>query len=131
MRKEILNLEDIKKLVDTFYSEIREDQLLKDIFNNVIQDQWPFHLEKMYRFWQTVLLGEHTYYGSPFIHHSELPITKAHFDRWLELFYKTVETLFQGAKAEEAKGRAEKMAQMFQSKIEYYKNNSVKPVKWK
>ena len=129
MSREILNLDDIKQLVDTFYAEIREDELLKDIFNKVIQDRWPGHLEKMYRFWQTVLLGEQTYYGSPFIHHSELPINRIHFDRWLELFYKTVETLFQGAKAEEAKWRAEKMAQMFQSKLEYYKNKSAKPIK--
>ena len=129
MSREILNLDDIKQLVDTFYAGIREDELLKDIFNKVIQDRWPEHLEKMYRFWQTVLLGEQTYYGSPFIHHSELPINKLHFDRWLELFYKTVEAQFQGAKAEEAKWRAEKMAQMFQSKLEYYKNKSAKPIK--
>jgi len=129
MSKEILNLKDIKQLVDTFYADIQEDELLKDIFNKVIQDRWPEHLEKMYRFWQTVLLGEHTYYGNPFIHHAELPIDKKHFDRWLELFYKTVEKLFQGPKAEEAKWRAEKMAQMFQSKLEYYKINAVKPIK--
>lgn len=129
--KEIITIDDIKKLVDTFYDEVREDDLLKDIFNNVIGDHWDRHLEKMYRFWQTVLLGEQTYSGQPFIHHAELPVTKIHFDRWLELFNKTVETQFEGGKAEEAKWRAEKMAQMFQSKIEFYKNNSIKPVTWK
>ena len=57
---DILRLEDVKILVDTFYGKIRQDDLLADIFNQIIQDNWSTHLEKMYRFWQTVLLSEHT-----------------------------------------------------------------------
>ena len=64
--KEILSLDDIKKLVDTFYGKVRNDALIGPIFNEKIQDRWPQHLEKMYTFWQTILLGEHTYFGSPF-----------------------------------------------------------------
>ena len=74
MKNEIISLTDIKLLVDTFYGKVREDELLKDVFNNKIQDRWPEHLEKMYRFWQTVLLEEHTYYGSPFLPHAKLPV---------------------------------------------------------
>jgi hemoglobin len=62
---DILNLDDVKLVVDCFYGKVRQDEQLKDVFNNVIQDRWPAHLEKMYRFWQTVLLDEHTYHGSP------------------------------------------------------------------
>ena len=126
---EILNLDDIKLLVNTFYSKIQVDQILGPIFNGIIQDRWPVHLEKMYRFWQTVLLGEHTYFGSPFLPHAKLPIGEEHFERWLKLFYQTIDELFAGEKANEAKWRAEKMAKMFQSKIEYYRNNpSVTPM---
>jgi hemoglobin len=60
-KNEIKNIDDIKLMVDTFYGKIREDEKLKDIFNNKIEDRWTVHLEKMYRFWQTVLLDEHTY----------------------------------------------------------------------
>ncbi|TAH41101.1 MAG: group III truncated hemoglobin [Bacteroidetes bacterium] len=128
-KKEILNLEDIKLLVDTFYSKIREDQLLGHIFNGVIQDRWPVHLEKMYRFWQTVLLEDHTYFGSPFLPHAKLPIGVEHFEQWLHLFYQTIDELFTGDKANEAKLRSGKMAKMFLSKIEYYRNNpSVTPM---
>jgi hemoglobin len=67
VEKDISTLDDIKLLVDSFYGRVREDSQLKDIFNERIQDRWPQHLEKMYRFWQTVLLEEHTYYGSPFV----------------------------------------------------------------
>lgn len=120
---EILSLDDIKLLVDTFYDRIREDKLLGPIFDERIQDRWPIHLEKMYKFWQTVLLQEHTYFGSPFPPHAQLPIGHEHFAAWLALFSKTVDELFTGEKATEAKWRAQKMAELFEAKIEYAKNN--------
>ena len=121
-------MEEIQDLVDTFYGKIRLNELLGPIFNKVIQDRWPEHLEKMYRFWQTVLLGEHTYYGSPFPPHAKLPVQKEHFDTWLRLWYETIDSKFCGAKADEAKWRGDKMAIMFLSKIEYYRNNAATPL---
>ena len=128
MAKEIESIEDIKFLVDTFYGKIREDALLGNIFNTVIKDKWVVHLEKMYRFWQTLLLEEHTYNGSPFPPHVHLPVGKEHFDQWIVLFTKTIDENFIGEKAEEAKWRAGKMAEMFQYKIEYFKNRGTKPL---
>ncbi|AVR47152.1 globin [Christiangramia fulva] len=124
MQKEIRNIEDIKLLVDTFYDKVRNDKLLSDIFNDVIKDRWPQHLEKMYAFWQTILLQEHTYNGSPFLPHAKLPVSRTHFHRWLELFFSTIDELFEGEKAEEAKWRASKMAEMFQLKIASYQNST-------
>ena len=122
-QKEIEVLDDIKVLVDTFYAKVREDNLLKDIFDNIIKDRWPEHLEKMYRFWQTVLLGAHTYHGSPFVPHAKLPVDRIHFDRWLELFYETVDEYFQGEKALRAKWQGDRMAEMFLFRITYYREN--------
>ncbi|MGV8992529.1 MAG: group III truncated hemoglobin [Flavobacterium sp.] len=124
MKKDIQDLNDIKLLVNTFYGKVRENPMLKDIFNTIIQDRWPEHLAKMYNFWQTVLLEEHTYYGSPFVPHAKLPVDLEHFDKWLLLFSSTVDDLFEGEKAEKAKWQGQRMAEMFHSKIEYYKNNS-------
>ena len=126
--KDISNIEDIRILVDSFYEKIRQDDLLGEVFNRVIQDRWGEHLEKMYRFWQTVLLKEHTYYGSPFPPHAQLPVEAVHFDRWKQLFFETVDEYFSGEKATEAKWRAEKMAEMFQMKISYYQNTQAKPL---
>lgn len=128
MKEDIRRLEDIKLLVDSFYGKIREDDLLGRIFNEVIQDRWPEHLEKMYRFWQTVLLEEHTYFGSPFVPHAKLSVDKAHFDRWVNIFGQTVDDLFVGEKAEKAKWQGERMAKMFLSKIRYYRDNNLKPL---
>lgn len=127
-RKDITSIGDIKLLVDSFYGKIRVDSLLGGIFNGVIKDRWPAHLEKMYNFWQTVLLGEHTYYGSPFPPHAQLPVEQKHFNAWLKLWNETIEEHFTGIKADEAKWRGDKMAAMFFSKINYYRNNSATPL---
>ena len=124
--KEIISLDDIKKLVDTFYGKVRKDELIGPIFNERIQDRWQQHLEKMYTFWQTILLEERTYFGAPFPPHANLPISHNHFKRWMELFTQTVDDLFTGAIAEDAKWRAGKMAELFESKIEYFKGNPFK-----
>jgi hemoglobin len=128
-KKKIAGLEEVKTLVNAFYAKVREDELLAGIFNAKIGNRWPEHLEKMYRFWQTVLLEEHTYSGSPFLPHAKLPVAGAHFDRWQELFNKTVDENFIGEKAEEAKKRAGMMATMFHHKIEYYKTHATTPLK--
>ena len=128
MKKEIETPEDIKLLVDEFYIKVRKDALLANVFNTIIRDNWPEHLNKMYRFWQTILLGEHTYFGSPFSPHATMPIAKEHFERWKKLFFITVDEHFNGESANEAKFRAEKMAEMFLYKIDYYKKNNAKPI---
>lgn len=121
-KRDIETIEDVQKLVNTFYGYVQADDLLGPIFNGVIQDNWDVHLQKMYRFWQTILLDEHTYRGRPFPPHARLPIHQDHFERWLGLFHGTVDTLFEGDIAEEAKSRALKMATMFNHKIEYFRS---------
>ena len=118
-RTDILSLNDIKKLVDAFYGKVREDELLSPIFNERIEDRWPGHLKKMYSFWQTVLLDARTYYSSPFPPHAQLPVSHLHFQRWIELFTTTVDSLFDGEKAIEANWRAGKMAALFEAKIKH------------
>ncbi|MBK7099500.1 MAG: group III truncated hemoglobin [Sphingobacteriales bacterium] len=127
-KKDIENLDDIKKLVDSFYSKVRKDELIGPVFEEKIADRWPSHLEKMYTFWQTVLLDERTYYGSPFPPHAGLNIDNEHFEVWLTLFDETLDEYFEGEIADEARWRAEKMADMFLRKLDYYRNNSSQPL---
>jgi hemoglobin len=124
MKNDITNIGEVKILVDSFYNKVRQDPTLKDIFENTIEDKWSVHLEKMYRFWQTVLLTEHTYTGSPFPPHVKLGIGPQHFEVWLKLFKETIEDNFYGAKADEALWRAQKMAEMFQYKLDYLNNST-------
>ena len=122
--KDILTLEDIRQLVDLFYERVRADALLGPIFEERIKDNWARHLDIMYRFWQTVLLGELTYQGSPGAKHITLPVGEEHFEKWLSIFYTTVDELFTGSKATEAKWRAARMAEMFAGKIALYQKNN-------
>ena len=124
--KDIENIDDIKKMVNVFYGKVRKDDLIGPIFNNAIQDHWNEHLEKLYLFWQSRLFGDPVYDGLPFPPHAKLPINKEHFDRWLTLFTETVDTLFIGSVADEAKNRAYKIADIFQDKLAYIRNKSNK-----
>jgi hemoglobin len=125
---DILNIDDVKLLVNEFYGKVRDNELLSPIFNGVIKDNWPAHLEKMYGFWQTILLDTPAYSGSPFLKHAKLPIQQEHFDTWIGLFNSTVDEHFTGEKANEAKWRAARMSEMFQYKLDYYKNNPAQPL---
>lgn len=128
MTRDIQNVKDIKFLVDYFYGKIREDELLAPIFEGVIKDDWPAHLDKMYRFWQTVLLGAHSYHGSPFLPHAKLPLHKKHFETWLHLFFETLDEHYEGPLANKAKDQARRMAQMFEYKMDYYRHRPSQPL---
>lgn len=127
---DIHNKSDIQCFVDGFYGDIRNDELIGPIFaGRIADDQWPQHLDKMYRFWNTVLFGASEYRGNPFSHHLALGIEKVHFDRWISLFHKNIEANFKGNKAEEVKERAVKMRNLFESKLEFIKvNKGIKPI---
>lgn len=127
-KTEIQNIDHVRLLVNNFYGKVREDELLGPIFNNLIQDRWPEHLDKMYRFWQTVLLEEHTYNGSPFMPHAKLPVNEMHFNKWMQLFNGVIDDFFCGTRAEKAKIQAQKMADMFLYKIQYYQSRNTTPL---
>ncbi len=120
--RDIETIDDIKLLVDTFYECVQADDLIGPIFNKVVENRWPQHLEKMYRFWQSILLHEPTYSGRPFPPHLKLDINHLHFDRWISLFELTVNGLFQGSNATTALERAKLMGSLFQAKHAYLRN---------
>ncbi len=128
--KDIQNIEDIKIFVNAFYGKIREDKLLAPIFASRIEsEQWPQHLNKMYRFWDSVLFFQKTYKGNPFARHIGLPVETAHFQQWVNLFTQTIDEHFAGEKAEDAKRRSRNMANMFSAKIHHLSNNpNFKPI---
>jgi hemoglobin len=45
-----------------------------------------------------------------------MPLSPAHFERWVSLFHETVDALFSGGKAEMAKQRASLIAWTIQNK---------------
>jgi hemoglobin len=122
--RDIQNEDDIKKLVDEFYARVRKDDLVGPIFNEVIGDNWSHHLPVMYSFWSSILLGANTYHGNPLAVHFKLDISEEHFKRWLSYFEPTVDDLFQGEIAEEAKKRARSIASIMNAKLSMLKNKN-------
>lgn len=112
--KEITEREDIVLMVNNFYEKVKKDDLLGPVFAHV---DWPNHLPVMYKFWSSMLLGEQSYQGNPFQKHVGLPISAAHFERWLELFHQTIDENFTGDSAIEAKDRARSIAGVWQYKL--------------
>lgn len=125
MKPDISSKEDIKLLVDTFYNKVQANTTLGYIFNDVAKLNWDEHLPKMYSFWGSLLLQEHTYAGNPMQIHVELSkittMSLVEFSEWINLFYQTVNELFEGEIASEAKTRAANIARLMQHKIEINK----------
>lgn len=108
---------DIEKMVRAFYARVNVDPLLAPVFNDVAKVNWEEHLPLLCRFWSTLLFRTMTFEGRPFPKHIGLPVEKEHFARWVSLFVGTVDELFAGAKAEEAKGFARSIADTFQLRM--------------
>ena len=121
MKNDIETPDDIKLLVDSFYSKVKNDEKIGYIFNDVAKVNWEVHLPRMYSFWETVLLAKVSFKGNPVVKHVLLnaitPLTEAHFAQWILLWYKTVDELFSGKIAQNAKSKAELMRDLMLYKI--------------
>ncbi len=116
-KKEIQNRQDVELLVHSFYGKVREHAVLGPIFNGVITD-WPLHLEHLSDFWEMILLQSGPGAGkfNPVKVHRDVDrkmdhkITQVHFGNWLELWFGTLESHFEGPVADYAKEHARNMA---------------------
>lgn len=114
---DIATEQDIKLLVDAFYDRVNRDDLLGPIFNGFANVNWEEHLPTMYSFWSQMLFRTGSYRGRPWPKHAVLPVAKEHFERWVSLFCQTVDALFSGPKAAEAKSVALSIADTFQTRL--------------
>jgi len=121
-RTTLSNRKDIRLLVTSFYEKIRKDPLLGPVFNTIILD-WEGHLDLLTDFWESQLLVRRSYLGNPIAVHQEVDtkmnhsITPEHFGQWLNLWFATLDELFEGELVWVAKNRAQKMSTMLYMKI--------------
>ncbi len=113
-KTDISTRDDVHQLVRTFYGRVRKDDLLGPIFNSVISD-WEEHFEHLTDFWESNLFFRKKYAGDPMKKHIEVDrahggsINEMHFGVWLNLWFQTVDELFEGERATIAKNRARNM----------------------
>ena len=112
--KAILNNEDVRQLVEVFYSKALKDETLAPFFKHL---DFEVHLPKMIHFWSFVLLDEPGYTTNVVEKHLNMPLESVHFQRWLSLFNETIDKLFEGEKVELAKQRAAVIAWTIESKV--------------
>lgn len=126
MKQDIQNRDDLALLVSDFYKKVRKDTVLGPFFNETITD-WNQHIDHLTTFWETSLFMskklEHKYQGNPLEVHVKVDknfkhsITELHFGIWLNLWYQTLDELFEGEVVENAKRRARKMGTFMYLKI--------------
>ena len=120
--QDIASEEDVALLVRTFYGKVRQDALLGPIFNEIIQD-WERHLDHLTIFWSSNLFFSKKYHGDPLQKHVEVDrhfhgtINEMHFGVWLNLWFETIDQLFEGETAHVAKSRARNMGTFIHLKI--------------
>jgi hemoglobin len=121
-KSDIKTRDDIYRLVSQFYAKVRKDKALGPFFNETIKD-WDAHLEHLTTFWESSLFLKTRYYGNPLETHVKVDtahnhsIENEHFGLWLNLWYQTIDELFEGDYAENAKRRARKMGTFLYLKI--------------
>ncbi len=114
----------LRDVVHGFYDRVRADAELGPIFADRIHD-WAPHLARMVDFWSSVALMTGRYHGAPVPAHARLPVTGAHFDRWLALFRQTATELCPPAGAAHLILRAERIARSLHMAVRDAANDGV------
>lgn len=129
--RDIENRADIFLLVNTFYAKVKDDAFIGPIFLEIIpNDEWGNHIEKLTDFWEGNLFFVRKFKGNPMQAHRDVDahfnhtIEQKHFGKWLEIWFTTVDELFSGTKAHEAKERARNIASVL-----FFRMFEVKPKK--
>ena len=112
---------DIELLINTFYEKVKNDNTIGFIFRDIAKVNWEHHLPIMYDFWETLLLDATSYSKNAMEPHYALnrkvSLEEKHFQRWLQLFFGTVDDLFTGDIATMAKTKARSIAALMQFKM--------------
>lgn len=116
--------DDIERLVRAFYGKAMTDSMIGFIFTDVARLDLEAHVPDITSFWETVLLGNRTYFGSPFNKHVPLHervgLRLGQFERWLQLWFGTVDEMFAGERADQAKVHALRVAQAFHQRLQSF-----------
>lgn len=113
---------DCERLVRAFYGRALEDPIIGFIFVDVAKLDLEAHVPEITSFWETILLGVQSYSGGAFRPHAELHakvgLRKGHFERWLQLWFGTVDELFAGDRATLAKTHAIRVGHAFHRRLQ-------------
>jgi len=111
MKRDIETRADLENLLNEFYKIATGDAEIGHHFADLDLES---HLPIIVDFWEKVLFGKSVYFGNPLaVHkvlHAKSPLKLEHFRKWFEIFEQTIDALFEGETAENAKLRAKMIA---------------------
>jgi hemoglobin len=110
-KKDIETRADLEMILTKFYKIAPFDAEIGHHFDDT---DLASHLPIIVDFWEKILFGKQVYFGNPLQIHQQLseksPLKLEHFQKWFEIFSATVDELFTGETAENAKLRAKMIA---------------------
>ena len=105
--RDIETRQDIDRLLNRFYEVAMVDP---EIAHHFTELDLVTHLPVIGDFWEKLLFSRPVYFGNPLVVHKQLhdrsPLEAEHFARWVGIFRSTVESMFEGPRADLAKARA-------------------------
>ena len=115
--KDIETREDIIELVNAFYQQAKYDPDLSKVFLEMKALTETDILQAMYNFWENIILFTGPYKGKPlyrFIAGRELK--PQHFKAWNTIFNQTVDNLYEGYHADQAKYRSREILDILKNR---------------
>ena len=120
-KKDIQTRTDLEYLIQSFYEKALIDEKIGFIFTDIAQIDLESHLPHLVDFWENVLIKPNGYKKNVLKVHLDLnekvKLSSEHFETWLGLFGTTVDELFEGTIANNAKNKAMSIATVMQTKL--------------
>ena len=114
---------NIEKMVKRFYNRILKDDLVGPYFIHELGDDmdnryWKPHLKLLVDFWASLVLGENAYQRNPLGPHTLMDeLTPEVFARWLKLFFKTLDEVYEADIADIFKEKGTTIAKNFMCEL--------------
>lgn len=107
-----------------FYEKLLADPTISYLFTDVAKIDLAHHLPILVDFWENILFDAPSYRKNAMQPHLDLhaksPIEDHHFETWLRYFKATVDELFVGEKAFQAKERATSIATIMKIRVKQF-----------
>lgn len=121
---DIESREDIVRLMHEFYGRMFKDEVMGPIFLDVAKMNLETHIPIISDFWELQLFQKSGYRGGMMmVHfqlHNKMPegLEHHHFMRWLDYWYETLDSMFEGPRANWAKVVASRIGNNMSTRID-------------
>lgn len=111
--------ENIETMVMSFYRRILKDDLvgpyfIEELGEDLDNKYWKPHLKRLIDFWASIVMGDTSYKRNPFTPHMMMDdLSPEVFERWLKLFFETLDEIYEPQMADIFKKRSTTIAGNF------------------